>query len=54
MGYAMDDNINLTVGYMSTINDDAPGDMSMDSFMLSFVYGWHPIIEGSKRLKHGE
>jgi hypothetical protein len=53
LGYAMDDNINLTVGYMSTINDDAPGEMSMDSFMLTFVYGWHPIIEGSKRLKQG-
>lgn len=54
LGYALDDNINMTVGYMSTINDDAPSDMSMDSFMLTFVYGWHPIIEGSKRLKHGE
>jgi len=23
----------------------------MDVFMISLVSGWHPIIEGSKRLK---
>jgi len=26
----------------------------MDSFMITLVYGWHPLIEGSKRLKSGE
>lgn len=51
LGYTLDDNISLTLGYMSTINDDAPGEMSMDSFMFSFVYGWHPLIEGFKRLE---
>jgi len=23
----------------------------MDVFMISLVYGWHPIVEGWKRLK---
>lgn len=54
LGYNLDDNMSLTVGYMSTINDDAPAEMSMDSFMISFIYGWHPLIEGSKRLNHGK
>jgi hypothetical protein len=44
----------MTVGYKSTVNDRAPGDLKMDGFMVSLVYGWHPIIEGMKRLKGGE
>jgi len=23
----------------------------MDSFMVTLVFGWHPIIEGARRLK---
>jgi hypothetical protein len=26
----------------------------MSSFMFTLVYGWHPMIEGMKRLKEGE
>lgn len=51
LGYTVNDNLNLTVGYKSTVNDNATGDLSMDSFMVTLVYGWHPLIEGSKRLK---
>ena len=51
LGYQVNDNLNLTFGYKSTFNDDAPGDLKMDVFMVSLVYGWHPLIEGSKRLK---
>jgi len=51
LGYQVDSNLNLTFGYKSTINDNAPGDLKMDGFMLTLVYGWHPIIEGSRRLK---
>jgi len=29
------------------------GDLRIDNFMVSLVYGWHPIIEGTKRLKGG-
>jgi len=51
LGYQINDNLNLTVGYMSTLNDSAPGDLQMDKFMVSLVYGWHPLIEGMRRLK---
>lgn len=51
LGYTVNDNLNLTVGYKSTVNDNAAGDLSMNSFMVTLVYGWHPLIEGSKRLK---
>ena len=51
LGYTINDNLNLTVGYKSTVNDSAPGDLRMDGFMVSLVYGWHPLIEGMKRLK---
>jgi hypothetical protein len=51
LGYTISDNINLTLGYMATVNDSAPGDMQMDKFMMSLVFGWHPLVEGMKRLK---
>jgi hypothetical protein len=51
LGYTINDNLNLTVGYKSTVNDSAPGDLRMDAFMVTLVYGWHPMIEGMRRLK---
>jgi hypothetical protein len=51
LGYSLNDNLNLTFGYKSTLNDDAPDDLRMDMFMVSLVFGWHPLIEGSKRLQ---
>ena len=54
LGYQVNSNLNLTFGYKSTVNDSSPGDLKMDSFMITLVYGWHPLIEGSKRLKSGE
>ncbi len=51
LGYTINDNLNLTVGYKSTINDSSPGDLRMDSFMVTLVFGWHPLIEGMRRLK---
>jgi hypothetical protein len=51
LGYTINDNLNLTVGYKSTVNDSAPGDLRMDAFMVTLVYGWHPLLEGSRRLK---
>jgi hypothetical protein len=51
LGYTITDNLNLTVGYKSTINDDAPGDLQMDGFMATLVFGWHPMVEGMRRLK---
>jgi len=54
LGYQINDNLGLTFGYKSTVADSAPGDLQMDGFMISLVSGWHPIIEGSKRLHGGE
>jgi hypothetical protein len=51
LGYQVNSNLNLTFGYKSTVNDNSPGDLKMDGFMISLVYGWHPLIEGSRRLK---
>ncbi len=51
LGYSINENLNLTCGYKSTINDNAPKDLRMDGFMVSLVFGWHPLIEGAKRLK---
>lgn len=50
-GYAVNENLNLTVGYKSTVNDSEPTDLRMDGFMMTIVYGWHPTIEGMGRLK---
>jgi len=51
VGYQINDNLGLTVGYKSTFNDSSPGDLRMDRLMVSLVYGWHSIVEGAKRLK---
>jgi hypothetical protein len=51
LGYEVNQNMQLTFGYKSTFNDDDDGEMRMDSFVLTLVYGSHPIIEGANRLK---
>jgi hypothetical protein len=51
LGYGINDNLNLTFGYKSAVNDNAPDDLRMDVFMVSLVFGWHPLLEGAKRLK---
>ena len=51
LGYMVNENMNLTFGYKSTVNDSAPTDMRMDGFMVTLVFGWHPTIEGMRRLK---
>jgi len=51
LGYSINDNLNLTAGYKSTINDSSSDDLRMDCFMVSLVFGWHPLLEGSRRLK---
>jgi hypothetical protein len=50
-GYQINENLALTVGYKSTINDSAATALRMDSFMVTLVFGWHPLIEGVRRLK---
>lgn len=51
LGYQVNDNLNLTVGYKTTVDDSGAGDLQMDCFMVTLVYGWHPMVEGMKRLK---
>ncbi len=51
LGYQINDNLGLTFGYKSTVNDSAPAALRMDRFMVSLVVGWHPLIEGMGRLK---
>jgi len=51
LGYQINDNLNLTFGYKSTVNDSAADDLKMDVFMVSLVFGWHPLVEGMKRLQ---
>jgi hypothetical protein len=50
LGYNINENIQVTAGYMATVGDSEPTDLSMDSFKLSLVFGWHPLVEGMKRL----
>jgi outer membrane protein assembly factor BamA len=51
LGYQINDNLNLTFGYKSTVNDTGREDLRMDSFMVSLVFGWHPLLEGARRLE---
>jgi hypothetical protein len=51
LGYQINDNLNLTVGYKTTVDDKGAGDLQMNCFMATLVYGWHPLIEGMNRLK---
>ena len=51
LGYTVNENLNLTVGYKSTANDSAPTDLRMDGFMVTLVFGWHPMVEGMRWLK---
>jgi hypothetical protein len=52
LGYQINDNLNLTFSYRSTASDSAPDDLQMDVFQVSLVSGWHPLIEGMKRLQN--
>jgi hypothetical protein len=50
LGYQLNDNTQLTVGYGSTLNDAQPTDLRLSQFRVSLTYGWHPLVEGVKRL----
>ena len=53
LGYHINDNLQLTAGYIATINDSEPTDLRMDGFKVSLLFGWHPLIEQMKRLQGG-
>lgn len=50
LGYQVSDHIQLTAGYLASISDKDPTDLQMDVFKVSMVFGWHPLVEGMKRL----
>jgi hypothetical protein len=50
LGYGINDNLNLTAGYKTTIADQEPDSLRLSNFMVSLVFAWHPLLEGSKRL----
>ena len=52
LGYQINDNVQLTAGYMASINDSDPTDLNIDIFKISLVFGWHPLVEGMKRLEN--
>jgi len=54
LGYQINDNMQMNLSYSNTVNDNNPEDLKMDSFRITFIYGWHSLIEGMKRLKNNE
>jgi hypothetical protein len=54
LGYQINDSMQLTLGYKSTLNNDsASTDLQMNVFMISFTTGWHRLLEGAGRLGGG-
>lgn len=49
-GFQITDNLSLNTSYFTTIDDGDPGDLRGDEFRLMWTYGWHPLVEGMKRL----
>ncbi len=55
LGYQLNDSMQLTIGYKSTLNNDAgSNDLQMSVFMISFTTGWHRLLEGARRLSGSE
>jgi len=54
LGYQLNDSMQLTFGYKSTLNNDAASDdLRMNVFMITFTTGWHRLLEGAGRLSSG-
>ena len=54
LGYQINDSMQLTLGYKSTLNNDsASNDLQMNVFMISFTTAWHRLLEGAGRLSGG-
>jgi len=51
LGYDINENMQLNISYTSTVNDTNPEDLKMDGFRVTLLYGWHPLVEGMRRLK---
>ena len=54
LGYQLNDSLQLTIGYKSTLNNDtASDDLRMSIFNISLTTGWHRLLEGANRLSSG-
>jgi hypothetical protein len=51
LGYQINENLQMNLSYLATVNDSNPEDLKMDGFRITLLYGWHPLVEGMKRLK---
>jgi len=54
LGYQLNDSMQLTFGYKSTLNNDTgSNDLQMSTFMITLTAGWHRLLEGAGRLSGG-
>ena len=53
-GYKINENMQMNVAYYSSINDQDDDDLKMDAFRVTFIYGWHKLIEGMHRINKNE
>ena len=54
LGYQLNDSLQLTIGYKSTLNNDSgSSDPQMSTFLISLTTGWHRLLEGASRLNSG-
>jgi hypothetical protein len=54
LGYEVNENMQINISYTSTINDGAATDLKMDGFRITLLYGWHPLVEGMRRIQSHE
>lgn len=50
VGFQASDNLMISASYNATVNGGSQ-DLKLDQFRLMLNYGWHPLVEGMKRLK---
>ena len=54
LGYQLNDSMQLTVGYKSTLdNNSGSDDLQLSTFTISLMAGWHRLLEGANRLSGG-
>lgn len=54
IGTNLTNNLQFTVGYHSTINDNGKNDIELGTFSASLVYYWADILDGIERRKEAE
>jgi Putative MetA-pathway of phenol degradation len=51
LGFQINDNLMIHTSYFATVGGSDAQDLDADEFRLMINYGWHPLIEGMKRLQ---